>query len=73
MMSGAKAQSKNKTKSKYQQPNSDLKNKPVPVKKFFGEISDQEGHYDIDGVSFERKCGVIVASDRGKAKSRAHA
>lgn len=37
---------------------------PVRSKKFDQiEISDFEGHYDIDGVSFERGLGVIVASD----------
>lgn len=26
-------------------------------------IPDQEGHYDMDGVSFDDKCGVVVGSD----------
>ena len=28
--------------------------------------SDSEGHYDMDGVSFEKSLGVIVASDGKK-------
>ena len=35
-------------------------------RKNFGSISDHEGHYDIDGVSFSEDTGVIVASDENK-------
>lgn len=26
-------------------------------------IPDEEGHYDMDGVSFDDHCGVVVGSD----------
>jgi hypothetical protein len=31
-------------------------------------VSDVEGHYDIDGVSFKKEVGVIVASDARPAQ-----
>jgi len=30
--------------------------------------SDLDGHYDLDGVSFEKDIGVIVASDGKKSR-----
>lgn len=32
-------------------------------------VSDKEGHYDIDGVSYAQDEGVIVASDASKSRS----
>lgn len=34
-------------------------------------VSDFEGHYDVDGVSFTKESGVIVASDGQKKTSLA--
>ncbi len=34
-----------------------------PRTAFRAAVSDFDGHYDIDGVSFQRGLGVIVASD----------
>ena len=34
-----------------------------------GGVSDLEGHYDIDGVSFVKDVGVILASDQNEAKA----
>lgn len=27
-------------------------------------VADEEAHYDIDGVSFQQDCGVVVSSDQ---------
>ncbi len=42
----------------------------LPVPKQLPTIRDTDGHYDIDGVSFDTE-GVIVSSDAGKMVSSA--
>jgi hypothetical protein len=53
---------------KSQRPIQDLKQNSTHFS--FLEISDKEGHYDIDGVSFEKRIGVIVGSDATKKTPR---
>ena len=68
MGNGPELLSPEKKRFKSQRPIKDLKQNSAHIS--FLEISDKEGHYDIDGVSFEKGIGVVVASDSTRTTPR---